>query len=235
MMENTMVASINSADRAATLLSRVDTKKQGFIDKAELETALSKSGKGNSTERADRLFEQLDGDKDGKVTESELSSAINKVSDQLRSQLNQSRAPRRGDGPPPPPPPPVADDDTSSYNAAADTNSDGTVSAEEAAAYAALQASATRDTGLTKEQLTEKRDTLDATDTRRQGALAKLIDNFDAADANGDGKLTRREGRDYLKANRPEAGRQDSGFSAFARALQSLDEAPATPVVSTTA
>lgn len=224
-----MVANINSSTssaRADALFTRIDSKNQGYIDQAELEAALSKNGKGNSAARAERLFGQLDADKDGKVTKSELTTALERVSDQLRSQLNQSRAARAGDAPPPPPPPPPADGATGATDPA-DTDGDGAVSEAEAAAYAARQAGGATTTtstanGLTLEQLSEQRDALPAGDTRRQAALGKLIDNFSAADADGDGKLTRNEGRDYLKANRPEGGRQDSGFDAFARALQAL-------------
>lgn len=228
-----MVANINSSTssaRADALFTRIDSKNQGYIDQAELEAALSKNSKGNSAARAERLFGQLDSDKDGKVTKSELTTALDRVSDQLRSQLNQSRAARAGDAPPPPPPPPPPTDGTTGATDPADTDADGAVSEAEAAAYAAAQAGGTTTTatstssakGLTLEQLTEQRDALPAGDTRRQAALGKLVDNFSAADADGDGKLTRNEGRDYLKANRPEGGRQDSGFDAFARALQAL-------------
>jgi hypothetical protein len=71
---------------------------------------------------------------------------------------------------------------------------------------------------VSKSQLAEQRDALPATEVRRQAALTKLVDNFDQADINADGKLSRSEGGDYLKANRAEDGRQDSGFHAFARA-----------------
>jgi Ca2+-binding EF-hand superfamily protein len=238
-----MVASISSnlASRTDALFARLDTGNKGYLEKADLQAALPGNPAKRSTVPADKLFARLDSDQDGKVTKSELSDAIGKVGDQLNSQLNQSRVGKGGQpAAAPPPPPPAADTSVDP----ADANADGTVSEEEAAAYAAQNPTTTTPpaatgTGLSKAQLIEQRDAVPATDVRRQAALTKLAENFDAADTNGDGKLSRSEGRDYLKANRPDAGSQDSGFSAFARALQSLRSytveptTPATPVDST--
>ncbi len=237
-----MVASISStlASRADALFARLDTSNKGYLEKADLQAALPGNAGKRSTVPADKLFARLDGDQDGKVTKSELSDALAKVGDQLNAQLNQSRAARAGrPAAAPPPPPPPADTSVDP----ADANADGTVSEEEAAAYAAQNPATPATTpppattaGLSKEQLVEQRDTVPATDVRRQAALTKLADNFEAADINGDGKLSRNEGRDYLKANRPDGGRQDSGFNAFARALQSLRSytlEPATPATPT--
>jgi Ca2+-binding EF-hand superfamily protein len=240
-----MVASISSnlASRTDALFARLDTSNKGYLEKADLQAALPGNPAKRSTVPADKLFARLDSDQDGKVTKSELSDAIGKVGDQLNSQLNQSRVGKGGQpaAAPPPPPPPASDTTVDP----ADGNADGTVSEAEAAAYAAQNPATTTppaetiETGLSEAQLVAQRDALPATDVRRQAALSKLADNFESADTNGDGKLSRSEGRDYLKANRPDGGRQDSGFSAFARALQSLRSytleptTPAAPVDST--
>ncbi len=109
---------------------------------------------------------------------------------------------------------------TASYIAAADTNGDGTVSATEAAAYQKLLASGEVSTpsatsnghtpatsngvgrAVTKDDLVSRLQALGSSESRHASTLTKLIDNFAAADANGDGKLTRAEGQAYLKANR---------------------------------
>ena len=241
-----MVASISSStvsDWSNALFSRLDTKNQGFIEKSDIAAAFAQvdasSASGNAS-AADQLFTQLDSNKDGKVTKSELSSAIAKVADELNAQYDQARVARGGRGGPPPPgadgPPPggaaegasaASATSTSPYNAAADTNGDGTVSADEAAAYAKLLASgaaSSADTGLTKDQLTEQLKTAGSGDSRRAGALTKLIDNFDKADANGDGKLARDESHAYLESTRPSrAGESDNNpANALAKALQLL-------------
>jgi Ca2+-binding EF-hand superfamily protein len=242
------VSSSTVSDWSTQLFSRLDTKKQGYIEKADIETAFAKTATAGTdstadTAAADKFFDDVDTDGDGKLTKSELSTAISKVADELNAQFDQSRVSKGGGGPPPggaaggPPPSGGAgatDDSTSTDSdtavAAADTNGDGTVSAEEAAAYAQAQAaksaaasvsgsdgsttvsatSASRgtrvDNGLSKDQLTERLNAVEAKgDTRQSDALKKLIENFDKADADGDGKLTRTESRDYVKSTR-EAG-----------------------------
>lgn len=150
-----MVASIGSstggvAKIADAIFSRLDTKNQGYIDKAGLQDALAAAGDGSADTSADDAMKALDGDSDGKVTKSELTEAMTKLSDQLNAQFDASRV-GRGGGPggmPPKGPPPAgaggtsdATESTTTYNAAADTDGDGTVSTDEEAAYAKLQAS----------------------------------------------------------------------------------------------
>jgi Ca2+-binding EF-hand superfamily protein len=254
-----MVASISSStvtDWSNALFSKLDTKKQGYIDKTDLQAAFAKtadntsstSATGSATDAsstsdadaASKLFDQLDTDKNGQVTKSELSSAIEKLAGQLNAQLDQSRVdksggaphggpPHGGAGPGGAAPAAASDDTTQQYNAAADTDSNGTVSAEEAAAYAKLIGGGGDTTkasgGVSKEELTKQLDSAGtgAVDSRRQQALSRLVDNFDKADSNGDGKLTRKESHDFLKANRPAAQTQpDDANRALAKALQQL-------------
>jgi Ca2+-binding EF-hand superfamily protein len=192
-----MVASISSntgsvSNWADSVFSKLDTKNQGYIEKSDLQSALSATGDSGSTQSGDidDAFNALDGDGDGKVTKSELTDAMTKLSDQLNAQFDASRMNGGGgvrhDGSPPGPPPGQDSQDGSSVDAAsgtsgtqgtqgaggphgahghhggggamgstdsaastsstteaADTNGDGTVSAEELAAYETKQASAT--------------------------------------------------------------------------------------------
>jgi Ca2+-binding EF-hand superfamily protein len=215
-----------------TLFSRLDTKNQGYIEASDLQAAFGSS----DADGASKLFAKLDGDQDGKVTKSELSTAIDKLAQQLDSDFNQSRAakggppPGGGHGGGPGGPPPAEDSSsTSTTSAAADTNGDGTVSAEEQAAYTAAQANAgtataSTDTGLSKEELTEKLNGVDSTDGRRAQMLSKLIDNFDQADSNGDGKLTRKEGHDFMKQQREaEQASRSQGTNDSAAVTKSLE------------
>lgn len=190
-----------------TLFSKLDTKNQGYLEASDLQAAYGS----NDADGAQKLFDKLDGDKDSKVTKSELSTAIDRLAQQLDSDFNRSRVGRGG---PPPggghggPPPAKA----SGGAEAADTNGDGTVSAEEQAAYAAAQAGTARPagTGLSKEELTDKRNALNSTDDRRAQMLSKMIERFDQADSDGDGKLTRKEGHDFMKEQRENAAVQKS-------------------------
>ncbi|WP_052233206.1 EF-hand domain-containing protein [Massilia sp. WF1] len=152
-----MVASISSStvsNWADSVFSKLDTKNQGYIEKSDLQAALSKAGaagNGKGAVNVDDTFSALDGDSDGKVTKSELTDAMSKLSDQLNAQFDASRVAHGGRGGPPPEGPPPAGQDggnagsagsagsTSStstdYIAAADTDGDGTVSDAEQAAY----------------------------------------------------------------------------------------------------
>ena len=55
------------------------------------------------------------------------------------------------------------------------------------------------DAGVTKEQIDAEIAQIGAADSQRAAVLSKLSDNFTTADANGDGKLSREEARDYLQ------------------------------------
>ncbi|CAH0136999.1 hypothetical protein SRABI118_00183 [Massilia sp. Bi118] len=169
-----MVASISSntvSNWADSVFSKLDTKNQGYIEKTDLQDALSKVGdQGGDSGQAvdiDSTFGALDGDSDGKVTKSELTDAMTKLGDQLNAQFDASRVgqggPRGAGGPPPgggggrvggseeSDSATDSTDGTSStstdYVAAADTDGDGTVSDAEQAAYDKKVASGQADEG----------------------------------------------------------------------------------------
>lgn len=75
------------------LFAKVDTKNQGYIDQAELQSAfdqISTNGASGSSS-VDAIFKKLDGDSDGKITEQEMTDGMQKLADQFDSQFNQSR------------------------------------------------------------------------------------------------------------------------------------------------
>jgi hypothetical protein len=172
-----MVASISSStvnNWSASLFNKLDTKKQGYVDQADLAAALGTDATGSTTNSDDaaEMVKQFDGDGDGKITQSELSSAISKVADELNAQFDSSRvdksqagaaasdendtavsatgaastagaargAPPGGGGGAVPVSASSATSDNK-YVQAADTDTDGTVTDEEAAAYKKLLAS----------------------------------------------------------------------------------------------
>jgi hypothetical protein len=158
-----MVASISSSSSgngvskwADSVFSKLDTKNQGYIEKSDLQDALSKIGdKSGQQVDVDDTFSALDGDSDGKVTKSELTEAMTKLSDQLHAQFDAARVGGAGgpggaggahgggedsstDG---------TSSTSSDYIAAADTDGDGTVSDAEQAAYEKKLASEQADSG----------------------------------------------------------------------------------------
>jgi hypothetical protein len=137
------ISATSTATTTDALFAKLDTKKKGYIDAADLKSAAGATAADDA--KAAEAFKQIDTNSDGKVTKSELSTAIDKVSEQLNAQLDSSRAASSAAGAKPAGggggggAPPVAsgssDTQTAKYVAAADTNSDGTVTAAEAAAY----------------------------------------------------------------------------------------------------
>ena len=162
-----------SADEmAADLFSKLDTSGKGYIEESDLASALSSLSSTASTSSdlsASEIFSQLDGDGDGKVTQDEMTSTFSTLAEALDSQFDQSRV---QNGMPPPPPPAESDTgfteeeltsqlseigDTDSARSslissvlenfsAADTNSDGKVSFQEAMAYQESTSSSTSST-----------------------------------------------------------------------------------------
>jgi len=135
---------------AEDLFSKLDTKGQGYIEKSDLESALSKTSQSNSSSSssvADDMFAKLDNDGDGKVTKEEMSATIQKIAALLNGPAPRMRM-QNGQGGMPPPQESTSTDSTSSTQAddPADTNGDGTVSTEEALAYETAQNLSTADT-----------------------------------------------------------------------------------------
>ncbi len=75
---------------AESLFAKLDTSGKGYIEKADLQTALQ-SVSTPSSASADDVFASLDGDSDGKVTQQEMSDSIKKLSDALESQFQSLR------------------------------------------------------------------------------------------------------------------------------------------------
>lgn len=117
------------------LFARLDATNKGYLNKSDLQSAAQTSSTGSINE----TFKKLDANSDGQLTKSEVSDGIKKFADALGSQLNQMRMSEgAAKGAPGMPPPPATDTNTSTNTSSdpADSNRDGTVSAQEAVAYA---------------------------------------------------------------------------------------------------
>lgn len=150
------------AKMAEDLFSKLDTKNQGYLEKADLSAVLSKiSGSGDSSgsTSADEMFAKLDGDGDGEVTKSEMSATFEQIASQLDGPFPRMRMQGQGGDMPPP--------------------------------------GDQQDEGLSKDQLTSMLEDAGSTDSKKTDILTQLVNNFDAADSNGDGKITRDEARSY--------------------------------------
>ncbi|RJX34122.1 MAG: hypothetical protein C4516_00235 [Oxalobacter sp.] len=148
------ISSLSSTSWVSSLFTKIDTKNQGYIDKSELQTALSQLSSDDSSTSVDTVFSKLDVDSDGKITEQELSDGIQKLAEALDNQYNQSRV-----GPPPPP--------------------------------------ASQDEGFTKEDLTSMIEEIGDSDTKRTSLMQSIVENFETADTDGDGKVSHAEAMTY--------------------------------------
>jgi hypothetical protein len=164
---STSITATSASNVTDRLFAKLDTKQKGYIDEADLQGA---AGTGTADAgAAAELFKQLDSNTDGKVTKSELSVATEKVGDQLSAQLNQSQTStaagthsskaeaahaRRLSGGGSPPGKSGGSDSAAAakYVTAADTNSDGTVSADEDATFKKLMAAAAEAKALAQAQ-----------------------------------------------------------------------------------
>lgn len=139
----------SSSEMAEDLFSNIDTEGKGYIEEADLESAMSNLGDSSDMMSSEEMFELLDSDGDGKVTQSELTSSFDDMATEMSVRM-------QGGMPPPPPPEDeglteveLAELAESSDDSVisdlfsqlaenfdeADTNGDGTVSSEEAMNY----------------------------------------------------------------------------------------------------
>ncbi len=178
-----------ASEVAQQIFSKLDTDNQGYLEAGDFASAisqLSRSGQNSNTASSDEVFSSLDSDSDGKVTQDELTSGIQSLQDQLDSQFNAMRM--QGGMPGMggggmPPPPPQG-------------------------------GRGGKDEGLDQSQLTDMATTAaESGDTRAASMFSQLADNFDAADADGDGKVTFSESVAYQR-QQAQAGSTGSDSSS---------------------
>ena len=120
---------------------------------------------------ADDIFTRLDSDSDGKVTKDEMTSALQQLFAKAGSQADRMMM----DGGAQEPRGPEGMPPPPPPNG--------------------------KDTGFTKEELTSQLETIETTDSKRSTLISGIIENFDEADTDGDGKVSFSEARAYDKAN----------------------------------
>lgn len=158
------------------------------------------SGINQASQMASMLFSKLDTKSQGYLEKSDLAAAFS----QITTNASQS---------------------TSSTSAedvftALDSNSDGKVTKDEfATVLAELQESVSSqfggpmqgpggmpppppadDAGFTKEELTSQLESVDSSDTKRTELINKIVENFEAADTDSDGKVSFKEAMAYDKS-----------------------------------
>lgn len=193
-----MVSSIGSSmqrpdpsQMANKLFAKLDTKNQGYIEKSDLQSALNQisgSSSSDNTSNVDEIFKQLDGDSDGKITKDEMSSGMQKLADQLDSQFNSMRTSGKGG------------------------QGMGGMQGMGSMPPPPPPSSGKSDSGdgLTKDQLTSISKETGSTDSK----LANLVENFEKADTNQDGKVSMQEAIAYDQTNQTSASTSASTESS---------------------
>lgn len=116
---------------------------------------------------AEDVFAALDSDSDGKVTESEFSTTLTKLQEELDSQFNQMRLQGHGGHGP------------------------------QGMGGMPPPPPPQNDAGFTKEELSSQLEEIGSSDSERTSFIANVVNNFEAADADGDGKVSFAEAQAY--------------------------------------
>ena len=176
-----------SSQITSNIFSKLDTSNQGTIDATSLSKALSGSDDDQNSDEVSDLISSMDTDGDSKISKSELSQGIENLFNQLQSASQQSGG---AQGMPPPPP----------GGAGGPPPPRGSDDEE--------------DTGLTQDQMKEMASSTE--DSNLSELLNNVASNFEAADTNGDGKVTREEAMAYQQQSQ----QNDSTTSATGNSMQ---------------
>ena len=184
-----MVSTISSSTSISQLFTKLDTKSQGYLEKSDLISAFANIGGDNNSSSVDDVFQALDSDGDGKVSESEFTSTLSKLQEELDSQFNQMRMHGQGGHGP------------------------------QGMGGMPPPPPPQEDSGFTKEELSSQLEEIGSTDSERSSFISNVVNNFEAADADGDGKVTFQEAQAYnSQADSSTASASDSSTTTNAAA-----------------
>lgn len=175
---------------ASKLFAKLDTKNQGYIEQSDLQAAFDKvSGSDaskDSTSVGD-LFKQLDSDGDGKVTKNEFADQVSKLAQELDSQFNSMRM--RGGG-------------RGGQGGMGGPGGMGGGMGGPGGMPPPPPGAGAGNAGFTKDELQSQLSESGSSDSQRSSLISNVIDNFDAADTDGDGKVSFQEAMALERASR---------------------------------
>lgn len=175
----------NVSQVSSRLFTTLDTRKQGYLEKSDLASAFSQiASKSGDVASVDDVFSALDNDQDGKVTRSEFPDSLAKLQEALDGQLNQTRM-RRGGG----------------------------VGGTQGAGGMPPPPPQGSDQGFTKDELSRQLEQIGSSDSQRASLISSIVSNFEAADTNGDGKVSFKEAIAYDQSSQQNSGNDASTSS----------------------
>lgn len=173
-----------ASDVAQQIFSKLDTDKQGYLEASDFTSAISQLSAQQQQASGEQVFSSLDSDSDGKLTQDELTTGIQALQDQLDSQFNAMRV-QQGMGSMGGMPPPGGGHGGHGGH--------------------------DKDKGLDQSQLSEMASSAaEAGDSQAASMFSQLADNFDQADADGDGKVTFSESVAYREQQQQQASSNNS-------------------------
>jgi hypothetical protein len=141
---------IDIAQMAASFFKKADVNGDGGIDKDELKTMLANGpGGGNGTQDVNAVFAEADANGDGKIDQTENENQLKKIGEEMQARSAQGGGKPPAGGPPPSSNASGGSSDSGKVYAAADTNKDGTVSAQEAFTYSLTHPETSQGSGNT--------------------------------------------------------------------------------------
>ena len=156
-----------SSTSISQLFTRLDTKSQGYLEKSDLVSAFAGFSNDSSSSSVDDVFQALDSDQDGKVTKSEFSTTLTKLQEELDSQFNQMRMQGQGGQGP------------------------------QGMGGMPPPPPPQNDSGFTQDELSAQLEEIGSSDSDRASFINNIVQNFSAADSNGDGKVSFQEAQAY--------------------------------------
>jgi Ca2+-binding EF-hand superfamily protein len=181
-----MISGIGNASQLSSkLFSALDTKSQGFLEESDFTSAFSKLSSSSTSSTSDSssvddLFSALDSNSNGQVTESEFASTLAKLQEQLDGQFNQMRM--HGGG---------------GHGGPQGAGGPPPPPPE-------------NDAGLTKDELSTKVEEIGSNNSKLSSSLSNIVNNFEAADTNSDGKVSFTEAIAYDQSSKSSASSGDS-------------------------
>lgn len=181
------------------------------------------SGINQASQMASMLFSKLDTKSQGYLEKSDLAAAFSQISTNAGQSASGTSA-----------------DDVFT---ALDSNSDGKVTKDEfASVLAKLQESVSSqfggpmqgpggmpppppadDAGFTKEELTSQLESVDSSDTKRSELINKIVNNFEAADTDSDGKVSFKEAMAYDKSTESKTSSADTSSATATTTANNSD------------
>jgi Ca2+-binding EF-hand superfamily protein len=204
------------SQQAEQAFSKIDTAKQGFFDIAGLTTAVNEAVSSNQNTKnlsfsatdIETAFKKIDADGDGKVTQAEFTSTVS----QLKGKGGHHHHHKTN---------------TSTDSSSADQQAMPSMSAMAGMqgmppplTSSSAQDSNGVDEGFTSDELKAQLNAISESDTKRSTLINKVLNNFSAADVDGNGKVN------FAEAMQLDTTLSSNGSSAIS--ASTLASAPAT-------